>query len=257
MLKVILGLVAASVVLCAVFGPFGIIPVVIFVAIVLVGMRNADKSPADAAVNATGDSGSGLVFDAEIGVDNIAAAITYTDSKNTTTKRDVIIQKIGMVKNGLYVRGFCGLASEERTFKVERITEMAVNGASVSPMVFIGELCRGREEFDKCLLNGVNFCLTGSLKIMTRRQAQERIEAFGGGFHKYIRYDTHFLVAENSSRNTGKLVEAKAHNVTIIDEDTFIDYMTYPEKAQANRRRTKDRYEHYRESVEHDLDYRK
>jgi hypothetical protein len=203
------------------------------------------------------DTGTGLVFEAEIDIPNMLMSITYKDNNDTTTKRDVDVYKIGMTGNSLYIRGHCHSRNEERTFKVDRIIEAVVNGDYIHPMVFISNLCKGREEFDKCLLSGVNFCLTGTLKIMTRRQAQERIEAFGGGFHKYIRYDTHFLVAEDSNRNTGKLVEAKAHGITIIDEDMFIDYMTEPEKAQAAKRVIKDQYKYYRESVENDLDYKK
>jgi NAD-dependent DNA ligase len=259
MLKIIIGLLIIGIILYAIFGIGGIIiSAVIFVGIIIAAIRNADKNPIPGPTeHKNSNYGSGLVFEAEIDIPNMLMSITYKDNNDTTTKRDVNVYKIGMAGNSLYIRGHCHSRNEERTFKVDRIIEAVVNGDYVHPIVFITNLCKGREEFDKCLLNGVNFCLTGTLKIMTRRQAQERIEAFGGGFHKYIRYDTHFLVAEDSNRNTGKLVEAKAHGITIIDEDTFIDYMTEPAKAQAEKRVIKDQYEYYKESVENDLDYKK
>ena len=157
----------------------------------------------------------------------------------------------------MYIRGFCHLAGEERTFKVERIIEAEVYGKAICPMAFFNELCKDREEFDKCSLNGVSFCITGKLKIMTRRQAQVRIEAYGGTFHSYIQHNTSYLVAENAGWNTSKLVEARAHKIPIIDEETFIDYLSEPNKAHKNKPPIKDKYEFYKESVESDLDVRK
>jgi len=200
---------------------------------------------------------SGLSFDSEIDIGSIEVYIQYRNNDGNTTSRGVDVHKIGIAGKVLYIRGFCHLTNEERTFRVDRIIEATAYGKSVNPFVFVNEFCKDREEFDKALLNGVNFCLTGTLKIMTRRQAQERIEAYGGGFHKCIRYDTHYLVAENPNRKTGKLIEAKAHGIPIIDEDTFINYLSEPTMAQVNKRQIKDQYEYYRESVENDLDIKK
>jgi len=257
MIKAVIVLLIVSAILYAIFGVWGIIvPAVLLAGVVIAAIINANKNQA-AAVSESKSSESYFTFDAETDVGSIPINIKYKNNEGNATERNVDVHKIGISGKNLYIRGLCHLTNEERTFKVERIIEAAAYGKNVNPMVFVIELCKDREEFDKGFLNGVNFCLTGTLKIMTRRQAQERIEAYGGVFHKYIRYDTHFLVAENPDRKTGKLTEAKAHGITVIDEDTFIDYLTEPAKAQAAKREIKDQYEYYKESVENDLDHKK
>jgi NAD-dependent DNA ligase len=263
MFKVIIGLLVVGIILYMIFGIWGIIiPAVLFVGFIIVVIKNASKITQNTSNDKVSDnigesSNASFSFDAEIDVGSIPINIKYKNNESITTIRDVDMHKIGITGNKFYIRGFCHNANEERTFKVERIIEATASGKSVNPMVFVSELCKNREEFDKGLLNGVNFCITGTLKIMTRRQAQERIEAYGGGFHKYIRYDTSFLVAENPERKTGKLTEAKAHGIPIIDEDTFIDYLSEPIKAQAAKPPVKDQYEYYKGSVKNDLDYKK
>jgi len=257
MLKVIIVFLIVGAILYMVFGIWGIIiPAVLFVGVVIAAIINANKNPA-VAVSESKISESNFSFDTEMDVGSIPINIKYRNNDGNNSERNVDVHKIGISGKNLYIRGLCHLTNEERTFKAERIIEATINGKSVNPMVFVIELCKDREEFDKGILNGVNFCLTGKLKIMTRNQARERIEAYGGGFHERIKYNTHFLVAENSSWNTGKLVEARAHGITIIDEDTFIDYLTEPAKAQAAKREIKGQYEYYKESVENDLDHKK
>ena len=263
MFKVIIGLLVVGIILYMIFGIWGIIiAAVLFAGVIIAIIKSAGKTTQNASNDKVSDnigesSNASFSFDAEIDAGSIPITIKYKNYNNNITTRDVDIHKIGIVGNILYVRGFCHLTNEERTFKVDRIIEATASGKSVNPMVFVSELCKDREEFDKGLLNGINFCVTGKMKIMTRRQAQERIEAYGGEFHKYINYRTSFLVAENSSWNTGKLVEARAHGIPIIDENTFIDYLSEPAKAQMAKPAAKDQYEHYKESVENDLDYKK
>ena len=242
MLKAIIILLVAGLILYMIFGIWGIIiPAVLFAGVIIAAIRNADKNPS-VVVSGNGGGDSGFSFDAEMDVGGIPINIKYKNNEGSTTTRDVDVHKIGITGKNFYIRGFCHHANEERTFKVDRIIEATASGKSVNLMVFVSELCKDREEFDKGLLNGVNFCVTGKMKIMTRRQAQERIEAYGGGFHDHIKYNTSFLVAENPNWNTGKLVGARAHGIPIIDEDTFVNYLSEPMKAQAAKPAAKDRY---------------
>jgi NAD-dependent DNA ligase len=265
MLKIIIVLLIASIILYAIFGIWGvIIPSVLFVGVVIAGIINANKNPTSVTLitqtnnsNTSDSSWSNFPLDTEIDIGYVSMFIKYRDKEGAITERSIEAKKIGISGNRLYIKGFCHTANDERTFRIDRIIETIAYGKNINIMVFVCDKCKDREGFNKCLLSGINFCLTGTLKIMTRKQARERIEAFGGGFHKEIRYDTHFLVAENAERKTGKLIEAKAHGVTIIDENTFVDYITYPIKAQTAKRIIKDEYEYYKESVENDTDHKK
>jgi hypothetical protein len=257
MIKGIIIVLIIGFILFAIFGIWGIIiPAVFFIAIIIISIKNANKFPVSVDSSSKTDTDTLFSFEHEINVSNIPVLIKYI-SNDESNLREVEIHKIGINGKNLYIRGFCKLRKDERTFRVDRINEMTVYDKNVNPMVFISELCKDKEEFNKCSLNGINFCLTGKLKIMTRRQAQERIEAFGGTFHDHIKYNTHYLVAENSKYNTSKLKIAKAHNIPIIDEETFIDYMSDPIKAQLNKPQSKDQYQFYKESVENNLDYKK
>ena len=69
-------------------------------------------------------------------------------------------------------------------------------------------------------LSGHRFVLTGSLATMTRKAAQEKIEAAGGKVTGSVSAQTSFVVAGDSPGS--KIERAREAKVAVIDEDHFI-----------------------------------
>lgn len=58
--------------------------------------------------------------------------IDYVDSFGKFTNRDITIQYIYKENDIYYIRAFCHLRGEERTFKVQSINKMYIYGAEIS-----------------------------------------------------------------------------------------------------------------------------
>ena len=65
-------------------------------------------------------------------------------------------------------------------------------------------------------LDGCTFVLTGTLPTLTRSQAKEQIEAFGGKVSGSVSKKTTYLVAGEEAGS--KLTKAQALGITILDE---------------------------------------
>jgi len=72
-------------------------------------------------------------------------------------------------------------------------------------------------------LAGKTFVLTGTLPTLSRRQAQERIEAAGGKVSGSVSGKTHYLVAGEEAG--GKLEKARSLAVPILDEAGLLDLL--------------------------------
>ena len=71
------------------------------------------------------------------------------------------------------------------------------------------------------VLVGKRFVITGTLRIMTREQAIEKIEALGGKFQKTISKNTDFLVIGEKVGKT-KISKAEKLGVKVMSEDNFL-----------------------------------
>ena len=70
-------------------------------------------------------------------------------------------------------------------------------------------------------LSGKNFVVTGSLDVMSRDQAAEKIRALGGTFQSSVGKDTDFLVV-GKSVGASKLKKAEKFGTKQIDEDELL-----------------------------------
>ena len=77
--------------------------------------------------------------------------------------------------------------------------------------------------------NGLTFVVTGSLSAMTRREAETRIKALGGGATSSVTRKTAFLVAGESPGS--KLDTANRLGTRILDEAAFLRLLEAPSDA--------------------------
>lgn len=68
-----------------------------------------------------------------------------------------------------------------------------------------------------------SFCVTGKLEHFTRKEIKEFIEKFGGTFHNTLTLDTYYLVANDQSKMTTKLYNAKRYGTPIITEKELME----------------------------------
>ena len=68
---------------------------------------------------------------------------------------------------------------------------------------------------------GKTVVLTGSLELMTRGEAQEKIRAVGGNVGSSVSKKTHFVVAGPGAGS--KLEDAQKHGVPVLTEQQFLD----------------------------------
>jgi DNA ligase (NAD+) len=79
-----------------------------------------------------------------------------------------------------------------------------------------GVVIRNDTRADRTPLAGKSFVLTGALSGMTRRQAQEAIEAAGGRVSRSVSRQTDVVVAGDAPGS--KLQRARELGVAVIDE---------------------------------------
>lgn len=71
-------------------------------------------------------------------------------------------------------------------------------------------------------LQGNSFCFTGELASMTRSAAAEKVKALGGQVKSSVVRGLDFLVTNNPSGSSSKLVKARELGVRLIDEAGFL-----------------------------------
>lgn len=74
-----------------------------------------------------------------------------------------------------------------------------------------------------CTVAGKTFCVTGSLEMFANRNALiEDIQKHGGAFTSSVSSKTDFLISNDQSSNSGKILKAKEYGVNIITENEYI-----------------------------------
>lgn len=95
---------------------------------------------------------------------------------------------------------------------VNKLEELGVNVKSMK-----------RDIVEKEAFKGKTFVLTGSLESLTRDQAKELIEGFGGKVSSSVSKKTDYVLAGEEAGS--KLTKAQELGVAIIDEETFKDWI--------------------------------
>lgn len=72
-------------------------------------------------------------------------------------------------------------------------------------------------------LDGLVFVFTGSLDSLTRSEAKQLVERFGGKATSSVSSNTDFVIA--GAGGGSKLDEAQEHDVTVLDEDGFYGFL--------------------------------
>jgi hypothetical protein len=90
---------------------------------------------------------------------------------------------------------------------------------------------------DAINLNGISFCFTGPLEIMSRNEAKEKIRMLGGVSVNTVNRNLTFLVTNDTESYSSKNLTAKEYNIAVINENEFYDIIENPEKANAYKKR--------------------
>jgi DNA ligase (NAD+) len=96
------------------------------------------------------------------------------------------------------------------------------NLALLDKFVSLGVLPHFEKKTGK--LEGKSFVVTGSLEVMGRDQAAEKIRALGGTFQTSVGKDTDYLVA-GGKVGASKLQKAEKYGTKIIGEQEFLDLL--------------------------------
>ena len=235
MLKVIIGLIIAGIILYAIFGIWGvIIPAVLFVGVVIAGIKNANKNPESEIKARTVTPPQScarsrdrdiedvpeysIQFDAEINTGNIPITIKYQDSGGGITVRQVNVHKVGIrstktESNTFYISGYCSLRNEERIFRVDRIIEAYIEGSSIDIGGFLNELCQSNDEY---------------IKFMLKQQIEKMVQGDGvisaeARILTYIERQSGSLRKNEKEKIADYLIQQ--HHLGEIDRDIFIEQL--------------------------------
>jgi hypothetical protein len=178
----------------------------------------------------------GSYYETIVDIGSMPIRIKYESSDED--ERDVDVQKIMVHKYGdLYIRGFCHLRNEFRTFAVDdRMIAVWRHGKEIPRERLVCEIIKDSPCLNEHGFIGLNFCFTGTLFSMRRKQAQEKIEALGGRVLDGLVDRIHFLVVGGKKQNGSyKIKAAVEYGVTVITEDRFLEFLMHPEIAQEEK----------------------
>jgi hypothetical protein len=166
-------------------------------------------------------------------------SIKYDSPPAEPTERTVDVKKIILSSYGeLCIGGFCRLRNDERIFRIDRIITAHIGEAEIDIKGVVFEKLKNTPgAIDKIAnFKGLNFCFTGTLLSMRRKQAQEKIEALGGRVLGSLDERSHFLVTgEKKQSGSYKTEAAGEYGVPVITEEKFLEFLAHPEKAQAEK----------------------
>jgi len=96
-----------------------------------------------------------------------------------------------------------------------------------------GILLKGGKEAASSFI-GKSFVLTGTLSMMTRDEATEKIRNQGGSILSTVSKNTDFLVI-GANPGAKKMAQAKKHNIPTLEEDLLLQMMASPQPAEEQK----------------------
>lgn len=101
--------------------------------------------------------------------------------------------------------------------------ESAAAESVISRIKAAGVLTEAIEEVMDDRFKGKTFVLTGTLPTLSRKEASDMIESFGGKTSSSVSKKTDYVLAGEEAGS--KLTKAQSLGITIIDEDTFLNML--------------------------------
>lgn len=101
--------------------------------------------------------------------------------------------------------------------------ESAAAESIISRIKAAGVLTEAIEEVMDDRFKGKTFVLTGTLPTLSRKEASDMIESFGGKTSSSVSKKTDYVLAGEEAGS--KLTKAQSLGITIIDEDTFLNML--------------------------------
>jgi DNA ligase (NAD+) len=157
--------------------------------------------------------GLGIRFVGEKAARLLAQHFGTMDALQTASEEELVsIHEIGTKMAESVVKYF---AKPEVTETINRLREAGVN------MEYKG--LRAEEVVTDSLFSGKTIVLTGTLENVTRKEAQQMIEARGGKVSSSVSKKTDLVVAGEAAGS--KLAKANELGVQVIDEKTFLEWV--------------------------------
>jgi DNA ligase (NAD+) len=170
---------------------------------------NKDRSDLEKAQLATRQAEL-LATANEVGARLIASGFATPSKKSASTEVDALVA-IGPVAAKAVLAWF---ASPLGVKTIARLAELGISprggSAPVADSPFAGK----------------TVVLTGTLELMTRGAAQEKIRALGGNVSSSVSKKTHYVVAGPGAGS--KLEDAQKHGIPILTEQQFLDLLGNP-----------------------------
>ena len=98
--------------------------------------------------------------------------------------------------------------------------EQKCNVALINQLIQLGVCWHKEKAVVQSNIVGKNFVITGILRSLTRKEAEEKIERLGGKINSKVSKDTDYVIVGENYGN--KYRQAKVFAVSIIDEEVFL-----------------------------------
>ncbi len=174
---------------------------------------NKDKSDLEKLQFATRQSEAAAQAQA-IGERLIASGFAAPSKKRDGTPADAVVL-VGPVAAQACLDWFASLLGQKT---MTRLAELGISPRGDKPVASDSPFA------------GKTVVVTGSLELMSRNEAQEKIRAVGGNVGSSVSKKTHFVVAGPGAGS--KLDDAQKHNIPVLTEQQFVEMLGNPLPAK-------------------------
>ncbi len=163
---------------------------------------------------------------------------TDLEKQQLATRQAALIAEANAIGARLIATGFGAPAKRKDAADADAILAIGPVGAratldwfasplgqrTLARMAELGIAPRGgTSSVGSSVFSGKTLVLTGSLELMSRNEAQEKIRALGGNVSSSVSKKTHFVVAGSGAGS--KLEDAKKHGVAVLTEQEFVSML--------------------------------